>query len=338
VALPIDSPNWRKFRVFQRVVLRFFFGMPLAYSFLGVFWGKGARSQIRMIAKRGLEKGKEKGFREFLAAFGLVTVFLALWYCWFLSPQWERLAALGTASSLVVSHAIENSYDASFSEPAPQIYTAHGSGREVFPYSVIPGGVHSSSELANAIAQDAQVAEHYGDFRLRAAHEIRLEKDRQAYVSYRLGGKIYWTQHKVTLHAGETLLTDGRNLARGRCGNRVSDSPKLPVSPKEPADRAMSTPVFVPDPLPLGYPIGDSPLALVTLPPENFGPPPSRPPGGPPTPFFPPIFLGGPGGPSRAPWSPPPPPPPAATPEPASGRLVLLGLVWLAAVGLILRK
>lgn len=37
-------------------------------------------------------------------------------------------------------------------------------GRAVYPYSVIPGGVHSAEDLAVAIERDPAVPGHYGDF------------------------------------------------------------------------------------------------------------------------------------------------------------------------------
>src|SRR5215469_6085554 len=130
-----------------------------------------------MNAQRGLETRKARKPGEILATLGLVAVFLALWYWWFLSPRMARLAALRSASWPVVFNTID-SHDVSAWEPAPQIYAADGSGRAVFPYSVIPGGVHSSSELADAVQSDPEVAKHYRGFRLRATHVIRLKKDR----------------------------------------------------------------------------------------------------------------------------------------------------------------
>lgn len=289
-----------------------------------------------MSVERNRKTRKADKPREILAALGLVAVFLALWYWWFLSPHSRHLPPTHALAPKTISAAFDDSYDVSLQGPAPRIYAEDGSGRAVFPYSVVPGGVRSPQELADAVQHDAVVAEHYGNFRVRSVHAIRLKKDRRAYVSYRIGGKIYWTRHKVTLHAGETLLSDGKNLARGRCGNRVSDAPKLPVSPKEPPERTMSKPVFVPDPLPLGFPVGEPRLEPITLPPQSFGPP-SVPPGGPFPPFFPPIFPGGPGTPSTPP-GPPPPPPLVSTTEPASGLLALLGLVCLAVASLILKK
>jgi len=291
-----------------------------------------------MSVRQGQETRKANKLREILPALSAVAVFLALWYWWFSSPHGRRPAPTRASSFARNSNDFE-SLPGSFSfEPAPQIYAEPGSSRAVFPYSVVPGGIRSAQELADAMQHDAVVAQHYGHFDMRSVHAIRLKKDRRAYVSYRLSGQIYWTRKKVTLHAGEVLLTDGTSMARGRCGNRVSDTPKLPVSPKEPPESKMSTMVFVPDPLPPGEPVGEPPLARITLPPEGFGPPPNVPPGGPFPPFFPPIFPGGPGTSSTPRGLPPPPPPIVATREPASGLLVLLGLVGLAIASLILRR
>ncbi len=287
-----------------------------------------------MNAQQNRETSKTNKLKASLPALSLVAVFLALWYWWFLSPRYRHSAA-ARASSTNIFAAFESLPGSPSFEPPPQIYADRSSGRTVFPYSVVPGGIRSAQELADTAQNDPLVAQHYAGFRLHTAHMIRLKKDRQAYVSYRLGDQIFWTRHKVTLHAGETLLTDGKNMARGRCGNRVSISPKTPVSPREPADRTMSTPVFVLDPVPAGFPVGE-PLARLTLPPQGFGPP-SGSPGGPFPPFFPPIFPGGPGSPFK-PSAAPPPPPIVSTPEPASGLLAVLGLVCLMAMSVLLRK
>ena len=115
----------------------------------------------------------------------------------------------------------------------------------VFPYSVIPGGAHSSRELLEAARREPVVAAHYAEFSVADARVIRLPHDKLAYVSYRLGNHIYWTKTKVKLHHGETLLSDGKHLARTRCGNRISDVAMAPVSPQEPPQMLLSTP-FVP--------------------------------------------------------------------------------------------
>jgi hypothetical protein len=113
------------------------------------------------------------------------------------------------------------------------------STRTLFPYSVIPGGVESAGELKNALAHDAVAADHYQGFDLAKAHVVRLDHDRALYVSYRLSDRVYWTKNRLTLHRGETLITDGTNEARTRCGNRVSDLAVGPASGAEPSEQAL---------------------------------------------------------------------------------------------------
>jgi hypothetical protein len=115
--------------------------------------------------------------------------------------------------------------------------------RAVFPYSVIPGGVFSSKEMNTALSNDTIVKEHYADFKVEKAQIIRVAADRKAYVSYRKGNRIFWSRKQVTLHEGETLLSDGEHLARTRCGNRVSAVPHSPVSPHEPEETALDAPI-----------------------------------------------------------------------------------------------
>src|SRR5262249_27309776 len=93
---------------------------------------------------------------------------------------------------------------------------------DVYPYSVIPGGVASATELAGAIDQDPAVAQHYSDVAPAAVHVDAVDAPREAYMSYRIGDEIYWTKRKLALHPGERILTDGRVTVRGRCGNRLS--------------------------------------------------------------------------------------------------------------------
>jgi hypothetical protein len=85
------------------------------------------------------------------------------------------------------------------------------------------------------MAKDPVVAAHYAGFQVARTHIVRLDHDRAAYVSYRLGNVVFWTKHRVIIPAGESLLTDGESMARTRCGNRLSVSPEAPVSPEEPS-------------------------------------------------------------------------------------------------------
>jgi hypothetical protein len=118
-------------------------------------------------------------------------------------------------------------------------------GSIVYPYSVIAGGVESAADVAEAAARDPETADHYSDIRVNALEAVNLKGDTSAYVSFRKDGKIYWTSQKVHLAKGERVLSDGINCVRGRCGNRISWTPRRPVLPKqfqEPTSAQLNTP------------------------------------------------------------------------------------------------
>jgi hypothetical protein len=192
-------------------------------------------------------------------------------------------------------------------------------------YSVIPGGVHSEKQLAEVLAHDPIVAKHYAKFDLQKLRFVRLNHGREAYVSYRLGNMIFWTNHKIALFAGETLLTDGVHYARARCGNRVSEVPKQPTSSFEPSDLALAQPILhlLPGSFkfpPIGAGIHMLPTGVGVA--TGLG-------GGP---VFPVVFIppGG-GGSGGTPVYPPPGDEPLPTPEPGT---LLLFATGLAAVSL----
>jgi len=107
--------------------------------------------------------------------------------------------------------------------------------RPVYPYSVVPGGVIDAKELKWVAEHDPVVAAHYAGFDFERARVVRLALARTVYVSYRIGNNIYWTRRRLTLHKGETLITDGRMIARTRCANRVEEAPQQQAaSPVEP--------------------------------------------------------------------------------------------------------
>jgi hypothetical protein len=169
-----------------------------------------------------------------------------------------------------------------------------------------------------------------------------------------VAGRIYWTRKKVTLYAGETLLSDDTHLARTRCGNRISEVPAEPTSPSEPPSEVLSPPVS--PRLPINPPAPEAPLWANEYPPFPLGP------GYTPSPrrrcstraalSTSPLlrWLVGPHSPGRAalkpatatrigPFTPLPSPlpqpfpgplpPPVATPEPRSGVLLGIGLAGL---------
>jgi hypothetical protein len=109
----------------------------------------------------------------------------------------------------------------------------------LLPYSVIPGGVDSAAELNDAVRNDPVVAQHYSGFDAANSRIISLHRERAVYVSYRMGDQIFWTSRRLLLPKGETLITDGANEARTRCGNRISDTLQAPVSSNQPLLEAL---------------------------------------------------------------------------------------------------
>ena len=194
--------------------------------------------------------------------------------------------------------------------------------RHALPYSVIPGGVESAAELRNAEHNDPIVAQHYSDFDVANARIISLDRERAVYVSYRMGKQVFWTNRRLLIHKGETLITDGANEARARCGNRISDTLQAPVSSNQPMLEAL-----------VSFP-AVGPLDTLNLPFENalISPAPLNLPaaadterGSFMTPFFPFVPVPGSGSIVGSPSA-----PPVVTPEPSTVLLFSAGLSgWL---------
>jgi hypothetical protein len=115
--------------------------------------------------------------------------------------------------------------------------------RPNYPYSVIAGGAYSPAELRFANAKDGVVREHYSDFDLRAVRLVTLASDRYQYVSFRMKNQVFWTRKRLRIPRGEVLLTDGRNYARTRCGNRLSSVAQGPTTALQPPEAQLSTPI-----------------------------------------------------------------------------------------------
>jgi hypothetical protein len=125
-----------------------------------------------------------------------------------------------------------------------QILEHTQTSRPVYPYSVVPGGVEDAKELKWVAEHDPIVAAHYAGFDYARAQVVRLTLARTVYLSYRIGNRIYWTSHRVTLKKGEKLITDGRITARTRCANRVEETqPQQEASPSEPTAEKFEEPV-----------------------------------------------------------------------------------------------
>lgn len=134
----------------------------------------------------------------------------------------------------------------------------NASARPVYPYSVVPGGVEDARELKWVAEHDPIVAAHYAGFDYAHARVVRLTLAQTVFVSYRIGNHVYWTRHRITLHKGEKLITDGKITARARCANRVEEVPQQLNSAPEPPVAKFEEPV------------GPSDGSSVALPPVQF--------------------------------------------------------------------
>src|SRR5580692_6417328 len=181
-----------------------------------------------------------------------------------------------------------NHVDGDWLAPIPEL---DKTDRILYPYSVIPGGVRNSAELRNAVAHDDVVARHYSDFDLREVRVTRLQEVRAVFVSYRVGSQIFWTKNRLSLPAGETVLTDGEHMARTRCGNRISEAPVGPVLSNEPSPEAMEVPAAGGL---LAAPESSLELPLAAPPATTIGVPPPQTPASIFVPIIPPLFpIGG---------------------------------------------
>jgi len=144
----------------------------------------------------------------------------------------------------------------------PQKFELEKQDRVVYPYSVIPGGVRSREELAASMSRDPVVAAHFADFKVSQARIVKADQARFVHVSYRMQDQVYWTEKKVRIPEGEALITDGDEVARTRCGNRVSAVPVEPISEEEPIIEIFDFPRMAPLEVPELGPVAQLNLEL----------------------------------------------------------------------------
>ncbi len=164
-----------------------------------------------------------------------------------------------------------------------------------YPYSLVPGGIQSGADLKRIAQRDPVIAAHYAGFDYDHARIVRLTLAKTVFLSYRVGNHVYWTRHPVTLHPGETLITDGRKSARTKCGNRVEEVPQQATSPVEPPLEKFDQPAHPATTETAPPPVFESSLFnRPGVPGVEAGPPSLITPGGwGGVPIFPPPFPGG---------------------------------------------
>ncbi len=112
---------------------------------------------------------------------------------------------------------------------------------KVYPYSLVPGGVHSVAELRAAFRKNPAYAAQFPNFDFTTAHIVHLH--RWAYVSFLKGNKVFWTS-KLQL-IDEDVLTDGKYFIRLKCGNAISPVPQVPTEPSV-TNETLDTPELPP--------------------------------------------------------------------------------------------
>jgi hypothetical protein len=263
---------------------------------------------------------RKRGFAP--KALGVLGLFALVAFS-LLVADWKFLASKNSLKNSVQFAALETPSP----NPAdffPQQGLPQASERPVFPFSVIPQGVTSAQELKTVLAHDPVAKAHYAGFSAVTTRLVRVDKPRAVHVSYRVGNRIYWTKNRMWLRRGETLISDGKNSARTRCGNRISDEAALPVLEHEPSMKMLEEPTPLPEPQ-----FAESPLDFIALSAGQGAPLPGSA-TAPDTHLVPPPGVFGPPiGCCVAPYSGGPPvlPPPVTTPEAGTGLLLIIGIL-----------
>ena len=128
----------------------------------------------------------------------------------------------------------------------PEICRVHGGSAQPSGIFVFGGSRRSRERRRTAAGHGARsvVAREFQGFDFQRAHLVQVSEKQSMHVAYRMGDKVYWTRKKVALHPGETLISDGKIVARTRCGNRIAMAPLGPPAIVEPVEADFNEPLF----------------------------------------------------------------------------------------------
>jgi hypothetical protein len=157
------------------------------------------------------------------------------------------LVCIFAIASGLIGAALVTAYPASVKSPVIYEMTLETEQvtRKVYAYSMVPGGAVSLDEAKRGMVEPAMKAS-FANIDVAELRQVKLTTNLSGYVSYRSGGRIFWTSKMLTLRAGETIFTDGVHVVRGSCLNYFSLQPMSPVKENEPSEQVLDTAAEVP--------------------------------------------------------------------------------------------
>ena len=94
-----------------------------------------------------------------------------------------------------------------------------------------------------ALYREPKLLQYYKDFNFARAKVIEVPHDIVRHVAYMKDGKIGVTSRAITIHKGETLITDGRITVRSYCCNLITKLVKPEeIQPGEPTEPDLNPP------------------------------------------------------------------------------------------------
>ncbi len=85
--------------------------------------------------------------------------------------------------------------------------------------------VNSVEDFRREVAAQPLLTRHFADFDWGSARLLALDQTLTSHVSYVTDDRIAWTRGRLTLKAGETVITDGATTVRTFCCNEITDAP-----------------------------------------------------------------------------------------------------------------
>ena len=197
-------------------------------------------SSVSMVRHRHRRHSRRIAGARFLVVLLFVATAAITWQ---FSRQ-QPASSMAYSSPEVDRRTLNEADSTALPDPSYSSFTDSRPGRPAYLYSVISGGVASTEELRQAMQRDPVVAQQFEGFDFQTAHLVTVSENQSMHVAYRMGDKVYWTRKKVRLHPGETLISDGKIVARTRCGNRIAVAPLGPPAISEPAEGDLDQPLF----------------------------------------------------------------------------------------------